>query len=159
GSFDRWLWPPINQWNTPMQSIRHERSDGPKQNDVIWDTTFFDGLGRTTRVEREGDVIEEILKYDGISDRVVEYAAPRFKGEARDVTTNSYDAAGRAILSRHPDTSSYHIRYEVGRRTVTNELGATIEYEIDAFGRITGVRENRRDCFAETCPVVETGLT
>src|SRR5262249_35838882 len=79
--------------------------------------------------------------------------------EPRSVTTNEYDAAGRLISSRHPDTSTRRIRYDVGLQTVTNELGATTGYEIDSFGRIVAVWENRRDCFAETCPIVETGIT
>ncbi|GEP61008.1 FG-GAP-like repeat-containing protein [Reyranella soli] len=159
GSFDVWRWPTQAQWSTPAQAVRHERSDDSPRDGVLWDQTFFDGLGRTVRVEREGGVIEEIIAYDGASGRVRQEAAPRFAADARQVTTYDYDSAGRLFSMSRPDGSSRRVRYEVAQRTVTDELRATTSYQIDPFGRIVAVVENRRDCVAETCPVVETGVT
>jgi RHS repeat-associated protein len=158
-SFDRWRWPARAQWNTPAQSVRHERSDDSPGDGVVWDETFFDGLGRTLRVEREGGVVEEVMAYDGVSARVREQAAPRFTPDAREVTTYDYDVAGRLLATRRPDGSTRRIRYELGLSTATDELGATTGYEIDSFGRIVAVIEHRRDCFAENCPVKERGVT
>jgi YD repeat-containing protein len=158
-SFDRWRWPSLAQWNTPAQALRHERSDDSPGDGVLWEETFFDGLGRTLRVEREGGVVEEVVAYDGVSARVREKAAPRFIADTRQVTSYEYDAAGRQIYMRHPDGATRHVRYDVGLRTVTDELRATTGYETDPFGRIVAVLENRRDCFAENCPIMETGVT
>lgn len=159
GSFEHWIWPTSAQWNSSAQAVRHEVSDGSPGDGVLWDLTYFDGLGRTTRVEREGGASSEILGYDGLSGRVVQRTAPHFAQDPPATTTLAYDAAGRLTGVVLPDSNSRTIRYEVGRKIATDELKATTEYALDVFGRIRAVTENRRNCFTERCPVVEKGNT
>src|SRR5262249_23110710 len=71
GSFERWIWPTIKQWNTPLQALRHEISDGSAGDGVLWDRIAFDGLGRPTQLLREGGILEDSIGYEGLSDRVV----------------------------------------------------------------------------------------
>ncbi|MBS1857278.1 MAG: VCBS repeat-containing protein [Acidobacteria bacterium] len=159
GSFEHWVWPAPNQWNSSAQAVRHEISDNSPGDGVLWDLTYFDGLGRTTRIEREGGVSAEAPKYDGASRRVVQITAPHFTADPPALNTISYDPAGRPLSHLNPDGSSHSIRYGVGTRTTTNENGATTGYDLDAFGQITAVHENRRTCFRENCKVLESPLT
>jgi RHS repeat-associated protein len=159
GSRDRWLWPSDTQWNTPSQAVTHEVDDGSPGDGVLWDVTHFDGLGRPTSLTFEGGIFAEVLAYDGLSNRVVSESAPHFASQAPAITTRFYDAAGRLVTTVNPDSSRTQIVYHVGTQTLTDELGRATGYDIDAFGRITAVHENRRDCFSENCPIIETATT
>jgi RHS repeat-associated protein len=159
GSWDGWVWPSARQWNTINQAVTRQVSDGSPGDGALWETTHFDGLGRATSVEREGGIVAATFAYDGVSSRVTEESSPHFVQDPPAITTYAYDAAGRLIMTRNPDTSLSRVTYGVGTRTVTNELLATTTYKIDTFGRITAVIENRRDCFAENCPIIETATT
>lgn len=158
-SFDRWIWPLVSQWNTSAQAVRRELSDGSAGDGVLWDVTSFDGLGRPTRIEREGGSFREILKYDGVSARVGAATMPRFAHETPAVTTFWYDAAGRGVLTQNPDGSTRRVGYQVGSFTTRDERDATTQYDVDPFGRITAIHENRRDCFGDNCPIVESPVT
>jgi RHS repeat-associated protein len=158
-SFERWTWPTSAQWNTSNQSIRHELSDGSAGDGVLWDTVSFDGRGRTTRVGREGGISQEVLQYDGTSSRVVSETAPHFPQDPPAVTTHQYDAAGRLFYTHNPDSSTRRIQYGVGYFIIKNEIGATVRYDVDPFGRISAIHENRRDCVRDNCPIVESGTT
>jgi RHS repeat-associated protein len=159
GSFERWRWPVGSDWNTPQQVVKHEVSDGSITDGVHWTTQRLDGLSRVTETRREGDVQHEILEYDGTSPRVKVETAPHRVAEAPQRTRYGYDPAGRLVQVTHPDGSGRLTTFSLGRHTVRDELGATVTYDTDPFGRITAVHENRRDCQAEICPVVETAVT
>ncbi len=158
-SFDRWIWPTLNQWNTSRQVITHQISDGSPTDGVLWSVDHFDGLGRTTLIQHEGGATEQILHYDGASTRPTHISAPRFPGEPAQVSVIDYDAAGRPVAMRHPDRSQRTLRHQVGLTTATDELGATHGFEIDPFGRVTAVLENERGCLTEACPIKATGRT
>src|SRR5262249_24412685 len=61
--------------------------------------------------------------------------------------------------TQNPDASTRRVRYQVGSFTTRDERDATTQYDVDPFGRITAVHENRRDCFGDNCPIVESPLT
>lgn len=160
GSAQRWKWPGNAQWGSRNQGFTRELTDGSPDDGVLWEATYFDGLGRPTRVEREGGMIQEVLAYDGLSQRVISSSAPRFRWDATAaITTRDYDAAGRLKFIRNPDSSVSRVTHGVGSKTVADELGAKTVYEVDAFDRIVAVNEARRDCFDESCGVVETAIT
>jgi YD repeat-containing protein len=159
GSFEKWRLPMISEWNTAAQAVTHEISDGSPNDGVLWSTTYFDGLGRTLEIKREGNISQRIVEYDGTSPRVLKRTAPYFNQAAPVGTGFDFDAAGRLRVIKHPDLSTRRIQYEVGVTKTTDERGATINYSIDPFDRITIVRENQRDCFAENCPIVQSGVT
>lgn len=158
-SFERWRWPAPTDWNTPRQALTHEMSDGSAGGGVTWITSRLDGLGRTIAVTREGDAQQEVSGYEGASTRVTARSAPHRAAEPPQITRYAYDPAGRLRLVQHPDGSARRVAFAVGLKTVTDEIGATTTYEFDRFGRIEAIRENRRDCVAETCPVVESATT
>lgn len=158
-SFEKWIWPTFSDWGKKSQAIIHQRSDGSKNDGVLWEKQYFDGLGRTTKIQREGNITEEILQYDGSSSRVRSRTAPHFTNEDGAVTHYDYDSAGRLRLMTHPDGSKRNIQYKVGEMTVVDELHASKQYAVDPFGRITMVRENLRNCLDETCPIIKFGIT
>ena len=158
-SFERWRWPAPADWNTLRQVLTRELSDDSPSGGVTWIASRLDGLGRTIEVTREGDAQEEIA-FEGASNRVMSRSAPHRSKEPAQTTRYSYDPAGRLRLVQHPDGSARRVRFAVGGKTVTDEVGASTAYDFDnGFGRIAAVRENRRDCVAETCPVVESAVT
>jgi RHS repeat-associated protein len=159
GAFKRWTWPTDAQWGTPAQSIGHETSDGGPGDGVFTSQQFFDGLGRGTRTVDEGGVVNEVLAYDGASDRVRTVAAPRFAAHPPLVTQYSYDALGRPQDVEYPGGRSASLAYAVGSVTSRDARGATVGYSLDPYQRITAVQENRRRCVLESCPVVETPVT
>ncbi|MGN6869264.1 MAG: FG-GAP-like repeat-containing protein [Solirubrobacteraceae bacterium] len=159
GSFERWMWPTDAQTGTSAQSIEHETSDGVPGAGVFTSQEFFDGLGRATRTVDEGGVVNEVLAYDGASDRVGTVAAPRFATQQPRLIHYSYDALGRLQHVEYPDHTSSSLTYAVGSVTTRDARGAKVEYSIDPYARVTAVQEDRRQCFLENCPVVETAVT
>jgi RHS repeat-associated protein len=152
GSVDHWIWPTAAQWKTTAQALRHELSDGSPGDGVLWDSTTFDGLGRSTHVDWEGGISADVLNYDGLSTRALAESLPHFAQDPPAITKFAYDAAGRPTSVEHPDQSVQRTSYYVGRKTLTDELGQVTAYDIDAFGRVTAIREDlRNSCGASLC--------
>ena len=93
------------------------------------------------------------------SNRIHTSTAPHFSSAAAATTQYFYNSANRPTLTLYPDSSASNRQYAVGQLTTRDPSGATLGYDVDPFGRVTAVRENRRNCAGDNCPIVETATT
>lgn len=103
-----------------------------------WSRTYFDGLGRTVKVERSGpQVITTETAYDETG-HVRSTTAPHYAGNSKDLTSFTYDGLGRLLTTTYPDTTYRSLTYDadgVGTIQETDEMGHVKEDVFDVFGR------------------------
>ena len=144
------------EWGTAAQAVVHEisSSDGLPSDGVFCHGTSSTGSPAWHRgpgIVHEGGVVTEIAAYDGASDRVGAVAAPRRGAEPPLLTHYSYDALCRTLRVEYP--TARPARSRTGSGSVTfcpahlTPGGHDRLLSRDPYERITGVRENRRQCF------------
>ncbi|MBI2526131.1 MAG: hypothetical protein HYV93_09130 [Candidatus Rokubacteria bacterium] len=76
--------------------------------EVLWSAQYFDGLGRVYMTQAEGPGGQVIVSETTFDARglVAQRSAPRFITEGALWTTMTYDALGRPVQVRHPDSCS-----------------------------------------------------
>ncbi len=124
------------------QRIRTEISDGSAKDGVLWTETFYDGLGRTYRVNHEGGATQDTQYSDAsVHPRSISntYATG---GSTLAWTTFDYDAAGRVVRTITPDTYERRTSFLVGKTTGTDQSGHTKTAYTDGHGRVIRIEEH-----------------
>jgi RHS repeat-associated protein len=123
------------------QRIRTERSDGSTGDGVLYREVFFDGLGRTYMVAREGGAVQE-YRYGDASSRPAAVSHPYQPNAKQPIwTTYQYDAVDRLTVVTAPDGSTQRTEYKVGSKTKFNELNQQRQAVLDGRGQIVAVTE------------------
>ncbi|MFD3505374.1 FG-GAP-like repeat-containing protein [Streptomyces sp. NPDC058678] len=139
--------------DTARQRIRTETSDGSGSDQVLWNETLFDGLGRTYRTRAEGttaspqDVIVTDTEYADASSRPSAASLPRTASQSPRWTHYAYDAAHRLTTLTHPGPGDTLGRaYQPGQIEDRDETGNVTTTRYDGLGRVKGVDQHVRLC-------------
>ena len=106
-------------------------------------TYVYDGFGKVVQLlsDTEDDVIVKNLNYDN-EGRVISEQLPYYASNPASFHVNyTYDAADRVVLVENADGSSKQVLFNQWNITDVDENGQKHQYDLDAYGRIVGVRE------------------
>ena len=140
-------------WGNPnQQRVRETVNDGTV--DGLWTETYFDGLERIYRIDREGNprnlppsstVFTQDTIYADNTSLVFQQSHWYESGEKPVYETYEYDAAGRPVRQIHPD--GYSSRLEYGNDATQTWMKVYDEVDhrrityFDAYGRVAKVGE------------------
>jgi RHS repeat-associated protein len=125
-------------WGSPTgQRIRTGRL--LPGNTWIYDEDWFDGLGRPYKKTSANGVTE--LTVYGDSGKVAKKSLPYASGDTVRFDVYAYDELGRELSVTRPDGALLSRSYDDGSTTVTPPAGTSRTVHLDAFGRVTRVRE------------------
>jgi len=120
------------------QNVRKDSSAG------LWETTYFDGLGRTTKVKTSGPDQKTIVSdtvYNATG-TVKQTSLPYFEGlETPRYQTYTYDPLGRATRKDYPDSTFKLACYNDGVAVSIDANGHKRREVRDAGGRLVKVQE------------------
>ncbi|MBI1958741.1 MAG: RHS repeat protein, partial [Candidatus Rokubacteria bacterium] len=133
-----------------LQRIVTYRTEQHGTAEVLWSAQYFDGLGRVYMTQAEGPGGQVIVSETTFDARglVAQRSAPRFTTEGALWTTMTYDALGRPVQVRHPDSSVATTSYAlsgvagaVSQVTLTDERGTVRRRHLSAHGQVLRVEE------------------
>ncbi len=128
-----------SNWGNPSaQNIRKSVDDGTA--DGLWEETYFDGLGRTTRILKEGGSTKDTI-YSDTSKRVWKESLWYKSGEAVKYIQMAYDGMGRITQEAYPNGVNKRTEYLLGKVAQYDELNNKKETHLDAYGRTNKVTE------------------
>jgi len=110
----------------------------------LWEEVYFDGLGRTIKIKREGPdgkVITQQTQYDqrGLA---ATKSLPYFEGlETPRNVSLTYDPVGRITQTTNPDNTITKTSYDKGRITFIDANDHKKIEEKDVYGRLIKVEE------------------
>ncbi|MBI3108218.1 MAG: RHS repeat protein [Candidatus Rokubacteria bacterium] len=149
-----------NLGSPSAQRIVTYRTEQHGTGSVLWSAQYFDGLGRVYKTEAEGPGGQVIVSETTFDSRglVAQRSAPRFTAEGALWTTLSYDALGRPVQVRHPDSTLATTNYAlsavagaVSQVAVTDERGTVRRRHLTAHGQVLRVEEvNGTETYATT---------
>ena len=146
GGETRTDYPQPSDWGTTAQHVRQSRVDGSPRDGVLWTERYFDGLGRTRSIVKEGGRAKDFVYFEATDLLASSSSAYFLRQGPSSWTSYTYDAAHRPSTMRLPDGAMLRYAHELGQLTVTNPVGASKIYLSDGFGRIVEIREEIRVC-------------
>jgi RHS repeat-associated protein len=139
--------------NFGIVGSQHVRVDAPGG---LWNETYFDGLGRTTKTRKIGSdskVVVTKTEYNA-SGTAAKIYVPYFESDgAGPYTTFTYDPMGRALTTTSPDGTGEKVCYDVGVVVVLDANGHRKRETRNALGKLVKVEEYQTEyelCTTET---------
>ncbi|MDA8239073.1 MAG: FG-GAP-like repeat-containing protein, partial [Nitrospiraceae bacterium] len=128
----------------PFGRVNNSSNQNNGTNAFKWKETYYDGLGRTTKVRTAGPdnkVIVQETKYNSMG-RVYQTSLPYFENiESPRWSTNYYDAVGRVTQTTNPDGTYLTASYLLGQTTMIDADGHQRVETRDVYGRLVNVQE------------------
>jgi RHS repeat-associated protein len=139
-------WDYLDTGNPELQRVRTILPDGTT--DGLWSEVYYDGLGRTYRVIKEGanarvSYVQEMV-FNDATDRAQRVSRWHLSGDSQRWISHTYDGMGRLTSTTLPDGAASSIAYTNdfwGKTHVvaTDELGHQRSSVYDAYGRVQQV--------------------